>query len=84
MKKRRHIDLSYTGCKKSQTAKNIHDLPNEVFYEGVFRYLTDVDVLNFGRTGNRKFEMISEEYLECKHWFKFTIKAVNSTIDRKK
>ena len=67
MKKRRHIDLHYTGCKKNYTAKNIHDLPSEVFYEGVFRYLTDADILSFGRTGNRKFERISEDYLKCKH-----------------
>ena len=53
-------------------------MPIEVFYEGVFRYLTDVDVLNFGRTGNRKFERISEDYMKCKHSFRVVFNEVKS------
>ena len=67
MEKRSHLGLCFSGCKKSRTAKTIHDLPSEVFYEGVFRYLIDVDVLSFGRSGNKKFEMIAEDYVRCKY-----------------
>ena len=52
--------------KNNDVTVNIQNLPVEIFYEGIFRYLSDVDILNFGKTGNRKFEIIAEEYLKCK------------------
>lgn len=55
--------------KNNGVTVNIHNLPIEIFYEGIFRYLPDVDILNFGKTGNRKFEVIAEEYLKCKYEF---------------
>ena len=65
--KRIRIELKYMEKKNNDVTVNIHSLPIEIFYEGIFKYLTDVEILNFGKTGNRKFEIIAEEYLKCKY-----------------
>ena len=57
----------FVSAKHNHSVTNIHDLPLDVFCEVIFSYLTDVDILNFGKTGNRKFLMIAEDYLKCKH-----------------
>lgn len=66
-KKRFCTEMLYNGNKTDGNGANIDDLPVEVFYEGIFCNLADIDVLNFGKTGNRRFEMIAEDYLRCKY-----------------
>ena len=45
---------------------NIPDLPTEVFHCGIFKYLTDVDILNISRAGNVRLKEIATDYLKCK------------------
>ena len=45
---------------------NIPDLPIEVFHCGIFKYLTDVDILNISRAGNVRLKEIATDYLKCK------------------
>lgn len=75
--------MHYKGSKKNRIDTTIHDLPLEVFYEGIFSYLTDVDILNFGETGNKKFRVIADDYLKCKHTLKIILDSVNINISSK-
>ena len=58
-----HPMYQINGCTMSI---NIPDLPTEVFHCGIFKYLTDVDILNISRAGNVRLKEIATDYLKCK------------------
>jgi len=45
---------------------NILDLPVELFHRGIFDYLTDIEILNISKAGNKRLAVIAEDYLKCK------------------
>ena len=63
---------------------NIPDLPIEVFHCGIFKYLTDVDILNISRAGNVRLKEIATDYLKCKepenYWAVYFIIGIISLL----
>jgi hypothetical protein len=45
---------------------NLLNLPIEIFHRGIFNYLTDIEILNISKVGNKKLAIIAEDYLKCK------------------
>ena len=72
--------MRYKVSKKNCNDTTILDLPLEVFYEGIFSYLTDVDVLEFSNTGNRKLRVIAEDYLKCKHTLRIPLDSLKISL----
>ncbi len=44
--------------------KSINDVPNEVIQKNIMAYLSNDDVISFGKTGNKRFKVIADDELE--------------------
>ena len=62
------------------SATSILDLSTELFHNGIFKYLGDIDIHNFGKCGNQRLKEISKGYVELGKFFKSCVSVFTSYV----
>lgn len=43
---------------------SLAELPVEIFHNGIFRYIDDIDIFNLGKTGSQRLKEIAEDFVQ--------------------